>query len=349
MALQALSWLHGKPVVTGVLKASPEDFVVIEDLGYRPDGDGEQVLVRVRKKGCNTRFVAEALAKFAGVPARDVSFAGMKDRHAVTEQWFCLRVPGKTTPDFSAFALEGCEVLESARHRRKLRTGALQGNAFTLILRQITDRAAVEARLQQIAVAGVPNYFGEQRFGHQGNNLTLARRWAAGTIRIKERNKRSFLLSAARSVLFNQVVSDRLAAQGGLHTVMSGDALQLTGRGSWFVAEAREIEILQDRVNNNELRITAPLPGSGEWGTKEAALDFEQRSLATEAELIALLERERVEAARRAMLVIPRDLRWDWSDDRTLRLDFWLPAGSFATSVVREILEQEGEDADIAE
>lgn len=349
MELQTLSWLHGKPVVTGVLKASPEDFVVIEDLGYRPDGDGEQVLVRVRKKGCNTRFVAEALAKFAGVPARDVSFAGMKDRHAVTEQWFCLRVPGKSTPDFSAFSLEGCEVLESARHRRKLRTGALQGNAFTLILRQITDRAAAEARLQQIAVAGVPNYFGEQRFGHQGNNLTLARRWAAGALRVKERNKRSFLLSAARSVLFNQVVSDRLAAQGGLHRVMSGDALQLTGRGSWFVAEATEIEILQSRVNNNELRITAPLPGSGEWGTKEAALDFEQHSLAAEAELIALLERERVEAARRAMLVIPRDLRWDWSDDRTLRLDFWLPAGSFATSVVREILEQEGEDADIAE
>ncbi len=349
MTLNELSWLHGKPTSAGVVKANPEDFIVIEDLGYQPDGDGEQLLVRVRKNGCNTRFVAEALAKFAGVHPRDVSFAGMKDRHAVTEQWFCLRIPRKITPDFSAFQLEGCEVLESARHRRKLRTGALQGNAFTLILRQVTDREAVEQRLEQIKVAGVPNYFGEQRFGHQGNNLVMAQRWASNEIRVRERSKRSFLLSAARSALFNQVASDRLAQQGSLKQVMDGDALQLTGRGSWFVADAAELETLQARVSQNELRITAPLPGSGEWGTKGSALAFEQQSLAAEAELITLLERERVEAARRALLVVPRDLLWRWWDDVTLELNFWLPAGSFATSVVREIVEQEGNDANIAE
>lgn len=348
MAVEELSWLHGKPTATGVVKASPEDFVVIEDLGYRPDGDGEQVLVRIRKTGCNTRFVAEALAKFAGIHPRDVSFAGMKDRHAVTEQWFCLRIPGKETPDLSAFALEGCEVLESARHRRKLRTGALQGNAFTLILRQISDREAVEQRLQQIALSGVPNYFGEQRFGHEGNNLLMARRWAANDIRVKERNKRSFLLSAARSAMFNQVASDRLA-QSGLTTVLAGDALQLTGRGSWFVAEEAELATLQARVDTDELRVTAPLPGSGAWGTQGSALAFEQQSLAAEAELITLLEREKVDAARRALLVKPRDLRWSWWDDATVELNFWLPAGSFATTLVREVLQQEGDDANIAE
>lgn len=348
MAVDDLSWLHGKPTATGVVKANPEDFVVIEDLGYRPDGDGEQVLVRIRKTGCNTRFVAEALAKFAGIHPRDVSFAGMKDRHAVTEQWFCLRIPGKETPDLSAFALEGCEVLESARHRRKLRTGALQGNAFTLILRQISDREAVEQRLQQIALSGVPNYFGEQRFGHEGNNLLMARRWAANEIRVKERNKRSFLLSAARSAMFNQVASDRLA-QSGLTSVMAGDALQLTGRGSWFVAEEAELATLQERVDNDELRVTAPLPGSGDWGTQGSALAFEQQSLAAEAELITLLEREKVDAARRALLVKPRDLRWSWQDDLTVELNFWLPAGSFATTLVREVLQQEGDDANIAE
>lgn len=348
MAVDDLSWLHGKPTATGVVKANPEDFVVIEDLGYRPDGDGEQVLVRIRKTGCNTRFVAEALAKFAGIHPRDVSFAGMKDRHAVTEQWFCLRIPGKETPDLSAFALEGCEVLESARHRRKLRTGALQGNAFTLILRQISDREAVEQRLQQIALSGVPNYFGEQRFGHEGNNLLMARRWAANEIRVKERNKRSFLLSAARSAMFNQVASDRLA-QSGLTSVMAGDALQLTGRGSWFVAEEAELATLQERVDNDELRVTAPLPGSGSWGTQGSALAFEQQSLAAEAELITLLEREKVDAARRALLVKPRDLRWSWQDDLTVELNFWLPAGSFATTLVREVLQQEGDDANIAE
>ena len=348
MAVDDLNWLHGKPTATGVVKARPEDFVVIEDLGYRPDGDGEQVLVRIRKTGCNTRFVAEALAKFAGIHPRDVSFAGMKDRHAVTEQWFCLRIPGKETPDLSAFALEGCEVLESARHRRKLRTGALQGNAFALILRQISDREAVEQRLQLIALSGVPNYFGEQRFGYEGNNLLMARRWAANEIRVKERNKRSFLLSAARSAMFNQVASDRLS-QGGLTSVMAGDALQLTGRGSWFVAEEAELATLQARVDNDELRVTAPLPGSGDWGTQGSALAFEQQSLAAEAELITLLEREKVDAARRALLVKPRDLRWNWSDDLTVELNFWLPAGSFATTLVREVLQQEGDDANIAE
>lgn len=349
MDLTTQGWLYGQPTASGVLKANAEDFVVIEDLGYAPDGDGEQLLVHIRKTGCNTRFVAEALAKFAGIHPRDVSFAGMKDRHAVTEQWFCLRIPGKVTPDLSTFELSGVQVLESARHRRKLRTGALQGNAFTLILRQISDRAAVEQRLQRIAAGGVPNYFGSQRFGHEGNNLTMAQRWAADEIKVRERNKRSFILSAARSAMFNQVVSDRLAQQGSLGKVLAGDALQLTGRGSWFVAEAAELESLQQRVDNNELRVTAPLPGSGEWGTREDALAFEQNSLASEAALIALMDRERVDAARRAMLVIPRDLRWEWQDEATLEMNFWLPAGSFATSVVRELLQTQNSASEVDE
>lgn len=349
MDLSKQGWLHGQPVASGVLKASAEDFRVIEDLGYAPDGEGEQLLVRIRKNGCNTRFVAEALAKFVGIHPRDVSFAGMKDRHAVTEQWFCLRIPGKITPDLTAFELTGVEVLESARHRRKLRTGALQGNAFTLVLRQISDRDAVEQRLQLIARDGVPNYFGSQRFGHEGNNLTMAQRWAADEIRVRERNKRSFILSAARSAMFNQVVSDRLAQQGSLTRVLPGDALQLTGRGSWFVAEAAERDTLQQRVDASELRITAPLPGSGEWGTRDDALAFEQNSLSGEGALIALMDRERVEAARRAMLVIPRDLQWNWQDDVTLEMSFWLPAGSFATSVVRELLLTQGSAAEVDE
>ncbi|MDR2288282.1 MAG: tRNA pseudouridine(13) synthase TruD, partial [Serratia marcescens] len=119
MDMANLTWLHGRPQSTGVLKANPEDFVVVEDLGFAPDGEGEHVLVNIRKNGCNTQFVADYLARFAGIHARSVSYAGLKDRHAVTEQWFCLHMPGKDTPDFSRFTLEGCEVLSSARHLRK--------------------------------------------------------------------------------------------------------------------------------------------------------------------------------------------------------------------------------------
>lgn len=145
--------------------------MVVEDLGFAPDGEGEHVLVRILKNGCNTRFVADALAKFLKIHAREVSFAGQKDKHAVTEQWLCARVPGKEMPDLSKFQLEGCQVLEYARHKRKLRLGALKGNQFTLVLREISDRDDVETRLQAIAEHGVPNYFGAQRFGIGGSNL----------------------------------------------------------------------------------------------------------------------------------------------------------------------------------
>lgn len=348
MNLAALTWLHGRPQSTGVLKANPEDFVVVEDLGFEPDGEGEHVLVNIRKNGCNTQWVADHLARFAGIHARSVSYAGLKDRHAVTEQWFCLHLPGKETPDFSQFALEGCEVLACARHLRKMRIGTLKGNAFTLVLRQISDRDEVEQRLQAIAACGVPNYFGSQRFGRGGSNLLMARRWANDEIRVKERNKRSFYLSASRSALFNQTASRRLADRLQ-RTVLEGDVLQLSGRGSWFVAKADELETLQQRLDAGELNVTAPLPGDGEPGTAGEALKFEQQCMAEQPELLRLLKRERIEPARRALLLQPQNMLWNWWDDVTLELRFWLPVGSFATSVVRELMQQDNSDADIAE
>lgn len=348
MDMQNLTWLHGKPEGTGLIKANPEDFVVIEDLGFGPDGDGEHLLLRVLKKGCNTRFVADALAKFLKVHAREVSFAGQKDKHAVTEQWFCVRLPGKEMPDMRAFQLEGCEVLEYARHRRKLRPGALKGNNFTLVLREVSNREALEKRLNAILKDGVPNYFGSQRFGLGNNNLNQARRWAQTNAPVRDRNKRSFYLSAARSALFNQIVSLRLK-KPDFNQVVDGDALQLAGRGSWFVATAAELPALQQRVDSGELLITAPLPGENAWGTLNGALEFEQQCVEQEPDLQALLVRERVEVARRAMLVKPEELRWNWWDDVTVEASFWLPAGSFATSVVRELMNTPGDYANIAE
>ncbi|MDU4223859.1 MAG: tRNA pseudouridine(13) synthase TruD [Enterobacter asburiae] len=322
-----LTYLHGKPQGNGVLKASPEDFLVVEDLGFEPDGEGEHILVRILKNGCNTRFVADALAKFLKIHAREVSFAGQKDKHAVTEQWLCARVPGNAMPDLSKFELEGCKVLEYARHKRKLRLGALKGNAFTLVLREVTDREDVEKRLNAISDRGVPNYFGAQRF---------------------DRNKRSFWLSAARSALFNQIVSERLKKPDA-NQVVVGDALQLAGRGSWFVAMAEEMADVQSRVDAKALMITAALPGTGDWGTQGDALAAEQSAVADAPELQSLLVREKVEAARRAMLLYPQQLSWNWWDDVTVELRFWLPAGSFATSVVRELINTSGDYANIAE
>ncbi|EOI1352500.1 tRNA pseudouridine(13) synthase TruD [Citrobacter amalonaticus] len=343
-----LTYLHGKPQGSGLLKASPEDFVVVEDLGFEPDGEGEHILVRILKNGCNTRFVADALAKFLKIHAREVSFAGQKDKHAVTEQWLCARLPGKDMPDLSAFQLEGCKVLEYARHKRKLRLGALKGNAFTLVLREVSHRDEVESRLQAINADGVPNYFGAQRFGIGGSNLQGALRWAQSDAPVRDRNKRSFWLSAARSALFNQIVSERLK-KTDFNQVVDGDALQLAGRGSWFVATQEERAELQRRVDEKELMVTASLPGSGEWGTQRDALAFEQSAIAEETALQSLLLREKVEASRRAMLLYPQQLSWNWWDDVTVELRFWLPAGSFATSVVRELINTMGDYAHIAE
>lgn len=348
IAFDDLTYLHGKPQATGQLKANPEDFVVVEDLGFEPDGEGEHVLVKILKSGCNTRFVADALAKFLKIHAREVSFAGQKDKHAVTEQWLCARVPGNVMPDLSKFELEGCKVLEYARHKRKLRLGALKGNAFTLILRQVTNRDDVEQRLAAINEQGVPNYFGSQRFGIGGSNLLGALRWAQSDAPVRDRNKRSFWLSAARSALFNQIVSERLKKTDA-NQVVVGDALQLAGRGSWFVATAEEMTDLQTRVDDKTLLITAALPGTGEWGPQGQALESEQAAVAVATELQTLLVREKVEAARRAMLLYPQQLSWNWWDDVTVELRFWLPAGSFATSVVRELINTSGDYANIAE
>ncbi|MCW2258062.1 tRNA pseudouridine13 synthase [Providencia alcalifaciens] len=344
MKVMNAQYLHGKPRSSGKLKSLPEDFIVKEDLGFEFDGEGEHVMVRVEKIGYNTLFVAEQLAKFAKISARAVSYAGLKDRHAVTEQWFCLQMPGKETPDFSAWQLDGCRVIATTRQKRKLRIGALKGNQFELTIRDISAPEDIEPRLQQIAEQGVPNYFGEQRFGRDGQNLTQALRWANQEITVRERNKRSFYLSAARSAMFNDIASERIANQTTMQ-VLLGDALQLTGRGSWFVATADELPTLQPRILSSELSITAPLPGDGDLGTQEEALAFEMGCLENYSSFIALMKSERVSPARRAIIVKPQNFQWQWVDNSTLKLHFFLSSGSFATSVVREIINQDSTDA----
>ncbi|HHR5901301.1 TPA: tRNA pseudouridine(13) synthase TruD [Providencia alcalifaciens] len=346
MKVMNVQYLHGKPLSSGTLKSIPEDFVVKEDLGFELDGEGEHVMVRVEKTGCNTLYVAEQLAKFAKISARAVSYAGLKDRHAVTEQWFCLQMPGKDTPDFSAWQLEGCRVLAVTRQKRKLRIGSLKGNQFEITLRDITNADDVEQRLQKVAKLGVPNYFGEQRFGRDGQNLVQARRWANQEITVRERNKRSFYLSAARSAMFNDIASARIANNTAQYAML-GDALQLTGRGSWFVATAEELDSLQARLQSSELSVTAPLPGDGDLGTQEDALAFEIHCLEQDYQpFMALMKNERVSPARRAVLVKPQNLQWQWLDSSTVKLDFFLNSGSFATSVVREIINQDCVDAE---
>ncbi|MBN6078770.1 tRNA pseudouridine(13) synthase TruD [Aggregatibacter actinomycetemcomitans] len=324
------------PKQTALLKAECADFIVKEQLGYDMSGDGEFVAVKIRKTDCNTLFVGEQLAKFAGISARNMSYAGLKDRKAVTEQWFSLQMPGKPTPDFSQFHLEGVDILEVTRHQRKIRIGSLQGNHFEILLRHAEETDELKVRLDFLAKNGFPNYFTEQRFGRDGNNLTQALRWAAGEIKVKDRNKRSFYLSAARSEIFNLIVAKRIELSLA-QQVLNGDVLQLNGSHSWFVADASEdLAQLQQRLAQQDILLTAPLIGEEE----KSAVDFENEIFAAHQALFHLMRQERVKAARRPILMQAQQFQWQF-EPNGLRLTFYLPAGSYATALVRELVNVE--------
>jgi len=321
------------PKQTALLKTECADFVVKEQLGYDMSGDGEFVVVKVRKTDCNTLFVGEQLAKFAGISARNMSYAGLKDRKAVTEQWFSLQMPGQPTPDFSQFSLEGVEILEVTRHQRKIRIGSLQGNHFEILLRNAEETDELKVRLDFLAKNGFPNYFTEQRFGRDGNNLTQALRWANGEIKVKDRNKRSFYLSAARSEVFNLIVAKRIEL-GLAQQVLNGDVLQLNGSHSWFVAdESEDLTQLQQRLIQQDILLTAPLIGEED----KSAVDFENEIFAQHQALFDLMRQERIKAARRPILMQPQQFQWQF-EPNGLRLKFYLPAGSYATALARELV-----------
>ena len=321
------------PKQTALLKAECADFVVKEQLGYDMSGDGEFVAVKVRKTDCNTLFVGEQLAKFAGISARNMSYAGLKDRKAVTEQWFSLQMPGQPTPDFSQFSLEGVEILDVTRHQRKIRIGSLQGNHFEILLRNAEETDELKVRLDFLAKNGFPNYFTEQRFGRDGNNLTQALRWANGEIKVKDRNKRSFYLSTARSEVFNLIVAKRIEL-GLAQQVLNGDVLQLNGSHSWFVAdESEDLTQLQQRLIQQDILLTAPLIGEED----KSAVDFENEIFAQHQALFDLMRQERMKAARRPILMQPQQFQWQF-EPNGLRLKFYLPAGSYATALARELV-----------
>ena len=328
-----LAYLKTAPKQTALLKAECADFVVKENLGYSMAGEGEFVAVRVRKTNANTLFVGEKLAQFAEISARNMSYAGLKDRRAVTEQWFSLQMPGKTTPDFGDFQLEGIEILEVTRHNRKIRTGSLDGNYFDILLRNAIENDDLKVRLENLSKFGFPNYFTEQRFGRDGHNLTQALRWAKGEIQVKDRKKRSFYLSAARSEVFNLVVSERLK-QGVANRVLPNDIVQLSGSHSWFVADEKEdLNVLQLRLEQGDLQLTAPLIGE----TAQPACSLENDIVQQHQDIVNLMKQERLKPARRPLLMKPKDFNWQF-EETGLRLKFYLPAGSYATALVRELV-----------
>ena len=326
---------HGSPVVAGRLRSEAADFRVDEELGFEASGDGEHDLLHVQKSDANTTWVAARLAEFAQVREVDVGYCGLKDRHAVTTQFFSVRRPTRAGTDWSQFHADGVRILGQARHHRKLRTGSHAANRFAIILRapdlgRHADALAV--RWAEVAAQGVPNYFGEQRFGRDAGNIALARDVLAG--RRVRRTQLGLAYSAARALLFNRILAARVAG-GNWNHLLTGDLANLNGSASVFAVDA-VTEDLERRCREFDLHPAGTLWGASAPLTHSIAADLERAAVAGEGTLAAGLERARVDAGSRPLRVRPLAAALSVTA-ATAQFEFRLPPGSFATAVLREV------------
>ncbi|MCK9469653.1 MAG: tRNA pseudouridine(13) synthase TruD [Porticoccaceae bacterium] len=292
---------HGTPAGKALFRTVSADFQVDETLGFTPEGRGEHLYLQVRKTDQNTRWVAGLLASAFAVDLAAVGYSGLKDRRAITTQWFSVTLPGaEEVPPLPV--LEGCEIIAAGRHPRKLRPGSHRENRFLIRLRQFEgDRDALVARLEAVGRSGVPNYFGEQRFGIDGGNLLEVERiLAMRSPRFKGR-RGGLYLSAARSWLFNQVLAARVLD------------------GSW-----------------QEEGADGPLWGRGRTLAVATLAEREAAVLAPWQSWCDALEHSGLRQERRLLGLTPGDFHWTLEGDE-LVLGFTLPPGCYATALLREL------------
>lgn len=334
-------FVHAYPVLDmrASFKQVPEDFIVDEVLPFELTGQGEHAWLQLRKCNNNTDWVASQIAGFAGVKKQAVGYAGLKDRFAVTTQWFSVYLPGRDDVDWESLDIEGVELLHATRHQRKLQRGALQQNRFTIRLRDIDmgvdcTHDLLLQRCDLVRQQGVPNYFGEQRFGHDAGNLVEAERMFSGQRKRVARHKRSLYLSAARSWIFNGIVSERVRAGNWNHRI-EGDVFMLDGRSACFRDDGSAD--LEQRIERGEIHPTAVMWGEGE---KMAAADCETVESAVVDRYAGFkqgLIDARVQRQRRSMRLMVKDIECHLQAPDLL-LSFSLQAGSYATMVLRELV-----------
>ena len=357
----------GGVVGRGRLRVEPEDFAVEEDLGWTPSGAGSHALLKVRKRNANTEWVARELARAVGCRPGDVGYAGLKDRRALTTQWFSVPMPRKPLLKRGADATEGIavnaaplaapdvqnqvmadlaalrgpefEVLEAHAHAKKLPRGALAGNRFTIRVRDINaSDAQLAERLTAITRDGVPNYFGPQRFGREGANLRKISR-DLNTVHPREH---TYVLSAARSLIFNAVLTARVT-DGTWCKLESGDVANLDGRGSVFPVDAVD-ETLQARIAALDVHPTGPMWGRDESMSRGRIQSLEQQIAAEFEEPCALVIAAGMRQERRSLRLAVRNLDWT-REGADVVIRFWLTKGSFATTVLRELLDTDADPA----
>ncbi|MBA2778403.1 tRNA pseudouridine(13) synthase TruD [Billgrantia kenyensis] len=320
----------------GEFRATPEDFVVEEVLGFEPEGVGEHLWLWVEKRGLTTLEAVRHLARACQVSPRAVGYSGMKDKIAVTRQWLSVQLPGQPAPDDLVERLAACgvRVLEQARHPRKLKRGVHRANRFTLRITGAAVNAQLEARWAWLCRHGVPNLFGPQRFGPGGRNLARARAVLARGWR-KRDDREGMLLSAARSFLFNEQLAMRMV-DGNWRRLVPGDVAMLDGTASQFAVETVDADLIE-RAERLDLHPTGVLWGAGESRAASEAAQYERTLAERHAALCEGLVQAGVGLSRRALrmrLDQPRLV----CEEGVAQLDFHLPRGSFATAVLRELI-----------
>lgn len=321
---------------TGIFKSQPADFVVNEILDWDFKGQGEHLFLQIEKTDCNTAWIAKQLAKFYGVPPRDVGYSGLKDRHAVTTQYFSVRLPGVKPDSYTLPEHEEYRVVSHVLHDKKLKRGNHQYNDFSIRLRAIGgDRELLEQRLAFIRDNGCPNLFDSQRFGHNNGNLQRLRQWIDGEADIRKRNEKTLLLSALRAAVFNRQLAERVQ-QGTWNQIQTGDTVILDGSNSRFVAETVD-EALIARASRLDIHPAGLLIGADSVAVNSDCSDcLENNNL--QANLQTLMRRERLEQGFRPLRLHVRQLTWQYTGD-DCAISLRLPSGAYASGVLRQVFD----------
>jgi tRNA pseudouridine13 synthase len=336
MPFDDLPYLHGGPLGRARFKAQPEDFVVEELLGFEPSGEGEHCLLWVEKRDLDSNTAGARLADALGLRRRLVSHCGLKDRHAVTRQWFSLHMPGQESPEPAALESEGLRVLRITRNTRKLRRGIHAGNRFTIRLREPDfDTTFAAERWLAISKQGVPNFFGSQRFGNEGRNVEKAEAMFRGEFTPGDRLLRGLLLSAARSHLFNAVVAGRMA-RGNWDRPLRGEVFGFPDNGTLLLPENQRGDEVA-RLEKGIVELTAPLWGCGELQSVEEVRALEHELVAAFPQLTTGLEACGLRQERRVMRLLPLRPVLEVLENGDLTFQFDLPKGAYATTLLREL------------
>ena len=330
MKQEPLVYPYGSPLISGLIKQQPRDFEVVEELGFEPTGEGEHLFLEIEKTGLTTAQLVDRIARDYSLHPRAIGYSGLKDKNAVTRQWLSLHLPGKPSPARAA-AGDGYRVLQARRNRRKLGRGTHRANFFRVTLREVGALpASTREQMEALRESGMANYFGQQRFGRARDNVEQALA-QLGARRLQPR-KRSLLISALRSHLFNQVLSRRIG-EGHWDEPLDGDVFMLRGSHSIF-SESPTAE-LRRRFAELDIAATASLYGDGTERLGGEALRIERRVLAENREITACLDRLRVSRQMRALRVAPEAFEYEYdAGARRLRLQLRLPAGSYLTSLL---------------